>query len=538
MARLRIYLYSQDSDLSEPEIRHLHDLAEEDIISALRPFGYYSSSVNSSLTKQEDVWLARYDVNAGPPIKIKSLTLEVLEDSEGNTELKDWNTFFKIKEGEILRQHEYEDGKKALLRHTRTLGYLDAAFSTHEIRIYRDQNEAEIELVLDKGQRYLFGETTSEQDVITDTLLRRYLSYQEGDYFSRRKVYEVQRDLYKTDFFKTVLVEGRTDTPDGLHIPVFIRAEPLDTYNRYSFGVGYATDTGAQALFEWKNKLLNQHGHRANMSLLYGEREKHLLVDYRIPTADPRYNSVVMTGLLNRETWDDTTTKLYSFTTAYEYNTLKYRYALSLEIRDEDYRVGETTGRNLLFMPLVQGSWAFADDIVNTKNGMRASVFLTGSSDNIISDATFIKTRADGKLILTPYDRWRLIGRGSIGGILVDSIGDIPPSLRFYAGGANSVRGYRYKTLGPQDVSGTVIGGTFLLTGSVEVERALTDLWRATLFYDIGNAMDDLKVDLAHGIGAGVGVALPFGQVRLEVAYPLSDEGTSQYFYLIVGADL
>jgi len=110
--------------------------------------------------------------------------------------------------------------------------------------------------------------------------------------------------------------------------------------------------------------------------------------------------------------------------------------------------------------------------------------------------------------------------------------------LRFYAGGANSVRGYRYKTLGPQDVSGTVIGGTFLLTGSVEVERALTDLWRATLFYDIGNAMDDLKVDLAHGIGAGVGVALPFGQVRLEVAYPLSDEGTSQYFYLIVGADL
>ena len=50
--------------------------------------------------------------------------------------------------------------------------------------------------------------------------------------------------------------------------------------------------------------------------------------------------------------------------------------------------------------------------------------------------------------------------------------------------------------------------------------------------------MDDLTVDLAQGVGLGFGLALPFGQVRLELAYPLSDEGSSQYFYLTVGADL
>jgi len=538
LARLRINLYSKDSDLTEKEIRRLHYLAEEDITSSLLPYGYYSSSVSSSLEQQDGIWHARYTVTPGEPVRVKSFSLSIVGEAGDTGALADGRSFFTMQEGDILEQPPYEDGKKTLLRRARSLGFLNAAFTTHEIRIYREKNEAEIELVLKSGPRYLFGQTTSEQEIISEALLLRYLSYQEGDYFSVQKLFDLQRDLYRTDFFKTVVVESGTDNPEGLNVPVSIRVEPLENYNRYSVGVGYATDTGAHALFEWENKLFNQYGHRANLSALYGERERHFLLSYSIPTGDPRYNSVVFSGLVDQETWDDTTTKLYSFSTAYEYSTPKFRYSYSLEIRDEDYRVGNTKGTSLLLMPHIHGSWALADDIVKTTNGMRASVFLTGSSEDVVSDATFIKTRADGKVILSPFDKWRLIGRGSVGGILVDSIEDIPPSLRFYAGGANSVRGYRYKTLGPEDESGTVIGGTFLLSGSIEAERAITDLWRASVYYDIGNAMDDLKVDLAHGIGAGVGLALPFGQIKVELAYPLSDEGTSQYFYLTVGADL
>lgn len=538
MARLRINLYSKDSDLTENEIRRLHGLAEEDITSSLLPYGYYSSSVTSTLEKQDETWHARYLVNPGDPVRVRSFSLTIHGEAGTLEELADARSLFSMKEGDILEQPLYEKGKKTLLRRARSLGFLDAELTTREIRIYPEQNEADIELQVESGRRYLFGRTTSDQQIITEALLLRYLSYMEGDYFSRQKLYGLQRDLYKTDFFGSVVVESDTDNKEGLSVPVLVRVEPLENYNRYSFGVGYATDTGAHALFEWKNKLLNQYGHRANMSVMYGELEKHFRLSYRVPTADPRYNSIVFTGLLDQETWDDTTTRLYSFSSGYEYSTPKLHYSYSLEIRDEDYKVGATKGHSLLLMPYVQASWALTDDIVNTTNGLRASVFVTGGSEEIVSDATFIKTRADGKLILSPFDKWRIIGRGSIGGIIVDDIEDIPPSLRFYAGGANSVRGYRYKTLGPEDQSGTVIGGTFLVTGSVEAERAITDLWRASVFYDVGNAMDDLKVDLAHGIGLGVGVALPFGQVRVELAYPLSDEGSSQYFYLTVGADL
>jgi outer membrane translocation and assembly module TamA len=50
--------------------------------------------------------------------------------------------------------------------------------------------------------------------------------------------------------------------------------------------------------------------------------------------------------------------------------------------------------------------------------------------------------------------------------------------------------------------------------------------------------MNDINVDLAHGVGAGIGVVLPFGQARLEFAYPINDEGEAQYVYLSVGTDL
>ncbi len=351
-------------------------------------------------------------------------------------------------------------------------------------------------------------------------------------------MHSLQRDLNRTDYFSSVIVEADTANPDGLFVPVKIRLEPLEFRNRYSFGVGYATDTRAHVRFDWYNRLLNKSGHRVNTSILLGEQESHFLVNYRIPVADPRHNTLSLNALWNHESWDDTTTNSYSGGVGFEYLTPRHQLGISLEALNEDYRVGETKGSSELLMPGIQGSWVLADDIINTENGLRSSVSLVGASENILSDATFLKVRGDGTLILTPMVNYRLIGRGSIGAILVDSVNDIPPSLRFYAGGQKSVRGYRYRTLGPEDGAGSVIGGKYLLTGSIELERSFSQLWRGAVFYDVGNAMNDFSVDLAHGAGVGVGLALPFGQARLEFAYPLNDEGSSQFVFLSVGADL
>ena len=537
-ARLRINLYRQGSVLTESEIRRLHHLAPDDIKSALVPYGYYSVIVQSFLDKSEKGWKARYDVRKGMPVKISKVEVTVTGEGKALKELSKPAGLLGIKSGEILDQPFYEKGKKNLLRTARSLGFLDASFTTHEIRINREKKEAEIELVVNTGQRYHFGKTTSDQDIIDEELLFRFLPYEEGDFFSSGKLYELQRDLYKIDYFGKVVVEGGTSDPDGRYIPISIYLEPFEHYNRYSFGVGYATDTRMHALFEWHNKLFNKSGHRVDASFLVGELDSHCNFGYTIPVADPRFYTIANSVSWNREKWEETKTSLLSAGSAFNYKTPSLHYGISLELRDENYKVGNTSGASLILMPSINGSWALADDLVNTKNGFRASVSVAGASDDIVSDVSFIKVRGDGKVILTPADGWRVIGRGAIGGILVNSIDNIPPSLRFYAGGAKSVRGYQYRTLGSQDDSGTLVGGTLLLTGSIEGERRLSEYFRVFAFYDVGDAMDDFSVDLASGVGSGLSIVLPFGHIRLEFAYPLNNQGDPQYFYLSVGADL
>lgn len=538
MVRLRINIYSKSSVFNDAEIGRLHRQAPADIESALAPFGYYAPSVKSSLVQNESGWQATYMVQTGSPVTVSKITVVVTGAGKELPELSTPQDQVALRLGEPLRHALYEDGKRALIRRARALGFLDAYYSTHEIRIHRDKKSAEIELILETGSRYIFGKTSSDQELITRELLMRFLSYQDGDYFTTRKLFDTQRDLYRTDYFSSVIVDGDTANPDGTAIPVKIALEPLEHYNFYGVGVGYASDIGAYATLEWRNPLFNKKGHRVSSSFLVGERETHCVLNYRIPVADPRFNTFGLSGLWNRESWEDTVSNALSAGMSYEYLTPRRRLGISIEALDEDYRVGDTKGESKLLIPSLQGSMAIADDVVNTKNGVRVTAVISGAQEGILSDTTYLKLRGDGRVVLSPFPNWRLLGHGSAGVILVDSIDDLPPSLRFYAGGNKSVRGYRYKSLGPVDSSGTVIGGTYLLSGSIECERRISELWRVSAFYDVGNAMDDPNIDLAHGVGIGVGIELPFGKATLDFAYPLTVEGSSQYVFFSVGADL
>jgi translocation and assembly module TamA len=76
------------------------------------------------------------------------------------------------------------------------------------------------------------------------------------------------------------------------------------------------------------------------------------------------------------------------------------------------------------------------------------------------------------------------------------------------------------------------------MEGSIEVERKLTSTWSVAAFFDIGNAFDDIDADLKQGAGAGVRMTLPFGQIRVDVASALSEDGQPWRIHLSVGADL
>jgi translocation and assembly module TamA len=537
LSRLRIYQQRESLRLSVSEMRRLHRGAPAEIRSMLEPLGYYSPEIESALVEREGVWQASYVVTPGEPVRVHTVTLTASGPGSLLSLFSDLGRHFPLQEGAVLNHQQYESGKKQILQWARANGFIEARFEKSEIRVHRENRQADIELLLNTGHRFLFGKTHSDQEIISQELLARYLPYKEGDPYSLRALTRLQSILYETGFFSGVVVEPEFDKLSEQRVPVALTLAPA-LRNRYSLGLGYGTDTGIRGKMEWKNRLLNNSGHKAQSFLQLSEKISMFGATYEIPVADPRYDALQYAGSWASEQWDNTQTNLLSVAAALSHTGPVYQYGAAFEIRDEKYDVGVTSGSSFLLLPRVGWSVVFAEDRINTEDGWRFFVDVKGTDKSLLSDATFVQAQAGVKGIKSLFDKWRLIGRFTLGGTAVDSIDDLPPSLRFYAGGDQSVRGYDYKGLGPVDASGTVVGGRYLMVGSMEIERKVNELWSAAVFYDTGQAMDSMNVDLKQSVGFGGRIALPFGRIRMDLAFPLAEEEFSYRFHLNVGADL
>ncbi len=537
LAQLRIYQQRESPRLSVGEMRRLHRKAPADIKSALEPLGYYSPRVESALIESEGIWHASYIITPGEPVRVRSVVVGVTGPGSGLSLFADLEQQFPLKDGAILKHLQYEEGKKKILQWAIRNGFVEAGFAKNEIRVYQATHQADIDLLLNTGHRLLFGKTHSSQNIINQKLLSRYLPYKEGEPYSLRAITRLQSTLYETGFFSGVTVEPELDNLSDFHVPIALTLTPA-LRNRYSFGLGYGTDTGIRGKMEWKNRLFNASGHKMHSSLQLSEKISTVVTSYEIPVADPRYDALKYAGSWVSEEWDGTQTDLLSVAAAVSHSGPVYQYGVTLEARDETYDVGVTSGSSFLLLPGVGWSVVVAQNRINTEDGWRFSVDVKGTEKSMLSDATFVQAQAGVKGIMSLFDKWRLIGRFTLGGTAVDSINDLPPSLRFYAGGDQSVRGYDYKSIGPIDSSGTVVGGRYLMVGSMEVERKIDEMWSVAAFYDTGQAMDSMNVDLKKSVGVGGRITLPFGQIRLDVAAPLMEEEFSYRIHLNVGADL
>src|SRR5690606_5818061 len=114
---------------------------------------------------------------------------------------------------------------------------------------------------------------------------------------------------------------------------------------------------------------------------------------------------------------------------------------------------------------------------------------------------------------------------------------ELPASIRYFAGGDRSIRGYKYRELGPLNEEGEVIGGKHMAQTGLEVDFPVRNSWRMAMFYDVGNAFADFdNVDWKHTVGLGLRWMSPIGPVRVDLAHPLDDGGVR--LHITMGPDL
>lgn len=534
----------QHDDLSAGQIRLLHKKAPAQIKAALAPFGYYSVQIEDSvLRKNGSIWQAEYKVDAGLPTRVATLKVDVTGPGKEAQGLQEQvlRKKFPLQPSSQLEDLTYEAGKKSILQTAFDKGYVRAGFTESQVKVRAKERKADIILRLDTGPLYVFGKTSSSMYILKPELLQQYLPYQTGQVYSFSTLNQLQSDLYSTGYFSKVAVEPRLPPPEDAQeeVPVELHLQPAPK-NRWSFGLGYGTDTGSRGSISWKNRLINQYGHRASLNAQLAEKGSKAAAGYDIPVPifDLRYDSLNFDAQYSEEMWANTEISQFTFSAAVEHSALKYQFGAGLEYLHATYTVSGRDDSTYLLMPNAFLTLIFAENRVNTKRGLRITGSIRGAQAPLLSNTSFFQFQVGGKVILTPVKNWRLIARGSFGAAAMESIDELPPSLRFYAGGDQSVRGYGYKQLGPKDEAGRVVGGQYLTEASVEIERQLNENWSAAVFYDIGNAYDDIDAHLQQGLGIGARMTLPFGQLRLDFAEGLSEPGFSLRLHLTLGADM
>jgi translocation and assembly module TamA len=114
--------------------------------------------------------------------------------------------------------------------------------------------------------------------------------------------------------------------------------------------------------------------------------------------------------------------------------------------------------------------------------------------------------------------------------VLADSRADIPSAYLFRTGGDNTIRGYAYESLGVAE-GDSVVGGRYLGVASIEYVQWVREQWGAAVFYDFGNAVDDLSAwRTVSGYGAGVRWSSPIGALSLDLAYGRATEEWRVHF--------
>jgi translocation and assembly module TamA len=192
--------------------------------------------------------------------------------------------------------------------------------------------------------------------------------------------------------------------------------------------------------------------------------------------------------------------------------------------------------------PSLRADYVKADDRLFPRDAIGLTVQLRGGLEGAGSDANFLQAYGSARWYRGLGERNRLIVRGEAGHTYTSDLVDMPPSLRFYAGGDRSIRGYEYREVGPRietDSGDFSVGGKNVITGSVEFEHYFNDTWGAAAFVDSGSAFNtDSDFELRTGVGIGLRWRSPVGPLRLDIAHGLDDPDSSFQIYLNIGADL
>jgi len=529
---------SEPCDANERVIRRRFRTLQGEVRKSLEPFGYYNATISAEISLDDTCWRASLDIEPGSPVLLRTLDIRIDGAASSDPSFQSLLDEARIKSGAQLRHADYDRLKRSLQIRAADRGYLEAEFSASQLDIWPAENAADVTLHLDSGPRYRIGDIYQDQDFLEPAIVAGYLDLEPGTPYDSSEIVRAHRDLSDSAYFGRIEIRPDLSRATGDLVPIRISLQPGNRIE-YTIGAGVSTDTGPRLRAGFRNNRINRRGHRLITDLGMSPVIQGLTTEYRIPLEDPRREWFSLTGALHNEdadTFNSEEQRLGARWTKAMTDT--WLRTLSLDFSNESYNVGDTVDTSRAIIPGVTFDRKVSDRDVFPLRGHRLGAELRGTDELLGSTMTFAQATAWFRWVRAFGEGNRVLARLNGGVTASRDFSTLPPSVRFFAGGDESIRGFDYNSLGPKDGDGNVIGGDNLLVASLEYERHLRGNFYGAVFVDAGNAFNN--ADFTAEVGAGIGLKWrsPLGPLRLYLGYPVSDNDQSLRVHLRLGADL
>jgi translocation and assembly module TamA len=513
--------------------------SDDKLQEAAEAMGYYDARFNVTPVRQAQCLALNVAVAPGEPVRVTDVKVQITGDGKDLSVFRELTAAPPYRVGDVLVLRQYEDFKTSLGRAATSNGFFDAEYITRTIEVDPDTLQAQVHIHFGTGKRYRVGKVAVKQDVLDDKHLQRFVRVRQGDVYEADAIRKQQQLLEGASYYSEVLVSSDFEQAVNGEVPVNIEAKRRKRYS-YTGKVGYATDTGAHLETGMDIHWVNAKGHKLNARGSVGQDQQSAEVTYKVPLWNPEHEYTSLGVGWKQSDNGDIESRATKVGVDYNRrNKSDWQQTVFINYLDEITQVnGEAATKAQLTLIGARVKKTKVDDTPFAGNGWTLGAELQGAQQGVLSDQSVLQAKLHGKRLQTLSNNGKVIVQANLGTTLTDDLNEMPKSLRFFAGGVNSVRGYDFESLGEKNAESEVIGGKHLLTGSLEYEHPLVDKWSAAAFVDAGNAFDDSR-NLTMKVGAGFGVRWksPLGKLRADLAVP-KDDTRDMHFYFGLGPDL
>lgn len=539
-ARLEVVSKPEDKALNANVAALIGDLKEHDLASLRRyqrgavqqarqageALGYYNNRYRAEVRGDEEKPLLRIHIRVREPVRLRNVDIRVTGDAANMDAFTVRDP--RLQPGEQLNHGAYDEVKSALQQQGLRYGFFSGEFSRHRLLVDPAAGAADIELHYDSGPRYRLGTVEfAEAGKIDEKLLAALVPFDENTPYDSALLAELSQNLQNTGYFAGVQVDAEGTAEGPLVVPVEVRLQPVKP-RTLGLGAGFSTDVGPRGRFSWERHRVNRKGHKLGFDSEISKPKQNVTAWYAIPLSSPLYDELRFVAGYQREDLVDVFSERLTLGTQWRKKVAgDWQRTVGLRWEDERYEYdrGSNRSRHSKFLlPSIGFSRLKSDSPLDPSRGYRLQLDVSAGSGSVLSDADVVHVSALARGLTTLAERHRVLARVEVGAVATDRFSAIPPSLRFFAGGDQSVRGYDYQSLSPRDAERNRVGGRYMLAQSLEYQYEFVDRWRVATFIDGGNAVDSLGDSMKVGVGAGIRWVSPIGPLRLDFAHALHDD--------------